>query len=118
MEALLRGGEALVWLGGAAVIGILGHFLLLKTAALLARRTQTVLDDSLVRRCRGPARVIIPLLLVHYALPLIAVSRRVLLFLKQALGLLLIGSIAWLIIKLSGKFTPASCRDSRGIIDT
>lgn len=101
MKAFLHNWEGFVWLGGAIIVGLVVHFCVFKTAELLARRTQTILDDSLVRRCRGPARVIIPLLLVHNVLPLSTLSPRLLVFLKQTFGLLLIASVAWLIIKIT-----------------
>jgi small-conductance mechanosensitive channel len=45
-------------------------------------------------------RLIIPLLLCNFLLPLVELPAETLLFLKQTLSLLLIGAIAWLVIKL------------------
>ena len=104
MNLILQNVEKLVWPLGtlaAAVLGaLLVHHLLFRMLDRLARGTKTILDDSLVRHLRRPARLIIPILAVSFLLPLLTAPPRMLIFLKQTFSLLLIISVAWLLIKL------------------
>jgi small-conductance mechanosensitive channel len=105
MKELIDGLEGLVWpaglLGMAIILGLIGHFLLFKTAQRLSRRTETVLDDLLVKHCRGPSRLMLPLVMFYFLLPVMAAPPRVLAFLTQGLSSLLIVSVAWLLIRLT-----------------
>ena len=105
MKQLLQSWEGAVLPIGVMVAAILtaiaGHYLLFRILDRFAKRTPTALDDSLVRHCRGPARIIIPLLAVHFVIPIIELSPPVLIFCKQTLSLLLIISVAWLVIKMT-----------------
>ncbi len=83
------------------LIAIAVHYVLFKVLDRMARRTDATLDDSLVKHCRRPARIIIPLVAARLVLPIIDLSPRILLFSKQTLSLLLIISVAWLVIKLT-----------------
>ena len=104
MNLILQNVEKLVWPLGtlaAAVLGaLLVHHLLFRMLDRLARGTKTILDDSLVRHLRRPARLIIPILAVSFLLPLLIAPPPMLIFLKQTFSLLLIISVAWLLIKL------------------
>ena len=104
MNVILQNVEKLVWPLGTLVatvlVALLVHHVLFRTLDRLARGTKTIVDDSLVRHLRRPARLIIPILAVSFLLPLLAVSPRILIFLKQTLSLLLIISVAWLLVKL------------------
>lgn len=103
MRELLQSWEAFVRpvgvLGGAVILGLIGHYVLFKIAGSLARRTQTNLAESLVKHCRAPSRIIIPLLTVHLLLPLLRVSPGIDAFIGQAFSILLIIAVAWLIIR-------------------
>jgi len=104
MNVILQNVEKLVWPLGTLVatvlVALLVHYVLFRTLDRMARGTKTIVDDSLVRHLRRPARLIIPILAVSFLLPLLAVSPRILIFLKQTLSLLLIISVAWLLVKL------------------
>lgn len=103
MRELLQSWEAFTRpvgiLGGAVILGLIGHYVLFAVAGSLTRRTQTNLDESLVKHCRGPSRIIIPLLTVHLLLPLLKVSPGIQTFISQTFSILLIISVAWLIIR-------------------
>ena len=104
MNVILQNVEKLVWPLGTLVatvlVALLVHHVLFRTLDRLARGTKTIVDDSLVRHLRRPARLIIPILAVSFLLPLLTVPPRILIFLKQTFSLLLIVSVAWLLIKL------------------
>jgi small-conductance mechanosensitive channel len=103
MKEVLDIWGGLAWppavLGGAIVIGLIGHFVLFRIAGFFSRRTEAVFDDSLARHFRGPSRIIIPALTVSFLIPLMNLSPAMQSLFRQAIGLLLIASVAWLIIK-------------------
>lgn len=88
-------------LGATVVLALAAHYLFFKMVDRLAKSSKRVLDDTLVRHCRAPARIIIPVMAVYFVLPLIRLSPAILVFLKQSLSLLLIASVAWLIISMA-----------------
>lgn len=104
MNVILQKVETLVWPLGMLVAAVLAalvlHYLLFRMLDRLARGTQTIVDDSLVKHLRRPSRFIIPILAVTFLLPFLTVPPRFLIFLQQTFSLLLIISVAWLFIKL------------------
>jgi small-conductance mechanosensitive channel len=100
MNTFFRQWEGLVWLIVAILSGLVVHYAVFKVARVLVRRTPSVLGHSMVKHCRGPMRLVIPLLFCNFLLQLVEFRAGMLLFLKQTLSLLLIGAIAWLIIQL------------------
>ena len=96
----LKQWPAIPWLMGAVVLGLLLHFLLFKIAQFLARRTESDVDDSFVKHCRAPARLILPLLFLNFAFPLIKLPHDFLAFSKQIVSAMLTVALAWLMIRL------------------
>jgi small-conductance mechanosensitive channel len=101
MSDLLKDWQVYIWLLAAVVLGLICHFALFKTAQYISRNSKTVIDDLLVKHCRAPSRLIIPLIFVHFLSPLMDISGGLSVFIKQIFAILFIISIAWLIIKLS-----------------
>lgn len=100
-----------VWAGGgmavAVVFSLIVHYVLFVIAKRFARRTTTVIDDSLIRHGEGPTRLIFPLLAVLLALPLLPIRPEILGPLQHVMGLGLIASVAWGIILLVDVFADA-----------
>jgi len=96
----LKQWPGITWLIGAMVLGLFIHFLFFKIGRVLARRTESDVDDAFIKHCRAPMRFLLPLLFLNFAFPLTTLSPGVLLFLKQIVGFMLTGALAWLIIKL------------------
>jgi small-conductance mechanosensitive channel len=105
MKEILQNWEVLAQvfglLGGAVVIGLVGHYIIFRTAEGITAHTKSALDTSLVRHSRGPFRLIIPLFAVRFVLPLLEISPALLDFIKPVLSLCFIGSFAWLIIRMT-----------------
>ena len=105
MKELLQNWEAItIPLGimtGTILLALVVHYLLFKVLKRFAKRTESILDDALVKHCSGPARLIIPLLAVSFVLTLVKFPSGTVPFLKQTLALLWIVSLAWLVIKLA-----------------
>jgi len=100
MDQVLPNWEGFIWLGGSAVLGVVIHFILFKTAEVFMRKARTVPGESILKHGRGPSRLIIPLLVIHFLLPFMALSPGVLALIRHTFGLLLIVAIGWLIIKV------------------
>lgn len=98
---------ALGAMAGAVVLSLLVHYLLFLLAKRFARKTSTVIDDSLIRHGEGPTRWIFPLLAVLLTVPLLPIRPQVLGPLQHILGLGLIASLAWVIILLAEVFGDA-----------
>ncbi len=96
----LKQWPAVTWLAGAVVVGLVVHYVLFKILRMLARKTESTVDDSFVKHCRAPARLILPVLFCRFTFPLVTLPSEVLLFLKQVAGFILTGALAWLVIKL------------------
>ena len=93
--------ENLIWLVGAAIAGLLVYAMLYWVASMIARRTKTPFDNSTVKHCRGPLRLIIPLLFVQFALPFLSFPKTSEVFLKQVITVAFISSLGWLMVNLT-----------------
>lgn len=83
----------------AVAIGLMIHLVLFWILRRVARRTDTAVDQSFVRRLSRPSRVLFPLLATQFVLPSVVVlSESVLL--RHIMSLLLILNVAWLVIAL------------------
>jgi len=85
----------------AVFLALAAHYVLIKILNRFARRTESSLDDALVKHSAGPARLIIPLLAVSFVPTLVKFPAGILPFFKQTLALLWIVGVAWLVIKLA-----------------
>ena len=98
----------------AALLGLLAHALFYHLADRLGRRIPALLvfDGALIHRTRGPARLLLPVLAVHWALPLLRPLLRpaALSAVDLALHLLLIGAVAWILIAVSFALEDAVVR--------
>lgn len=89
---------AVVLPGTAVAVALLVHGLAYRLLTRFVGRTDTRLDDSIVRRTRGPARLALPLLAVLFVLPTAPVTERLAGLIAHLVGLGLIACIAWAII--------------------
>jgi small-conductance mechanosensitive channel len=93
--------EALALVGGSVLAGLILHSLLFRAVGRLARATQTVADDLLVRHGRAPVRIFVILSVLHLVLPLLRLPAWLQGVVFQALSLGLIVSVAWLIARVA-----------------
>jgi small-conductance mechanosensitive channel len=93
--------RALIVLGIGILLGLLLHWILFKVLQRLARRTDTVLDDSIAEHCRGASRLLVLLLVLQICLPLVTLPAGLATFVPQLAGILLIISVAWLVISFT-----------------
>jgi len=107
MNAIIQHWVGVIWLAGAIVAGLVAYYILFKVAKTLAGRTKSVIDDSMVKHCRGPMRLMIPVLFCYFLLPLVTVPPETLLLLKQALSVILIAAVAWLMKRVINVFEDA-----------
>ena len=105
MEELLESMKGILWpaayLGAAIILGLIVYLVLAKVVRRVAKRTDTVLDDLVVKHCRTPARLIFPALTVHFFLPLLEAPPAATAVLTRFFSVLLILAMAWLVTKLT-----------------
>lgn len=93
---------------GALLAAYLVHRLLFAAGRRFALRTGSVIDDSLVRNGRKPAKLILPLLALFLALPATTLSPHAVGLIRHALGLGMIASVAWVFVMLIDVFEDAA----------
>ncbi len=86
-------------LGGAGIAGLIFQYLLLNLLRRWARRTSSVLDDSIVKRCQKPLKAVVPLITMGLALPKAHLPKGLHGLLAHGIELALILSVAWLLIQ-------------------
>jgi len=105
MNWVVQDSETIIWslalVVGAIVLGLIIHYLLFSAIERMARRTQTILDDSLIKNCRRPLKLIIPLLVVSFSLTLAIVTPSVLAPMKHIISLGIIAAVAWLLVRMT-----------------
>jgi small-conductance mechanosensitive channel len=85
---------------GAVISALIAHYVVFRLAARYAKRSGSIAAASLVKRCRAPSRLILPLLAINVMIPSLRLSPEFLAIVRQTLGLLLIVSLAWLIVRV------------------
>jgi small-conductance mechanosensitive channel len=109
MQLFLEHWQAWLWSGailtGVVVLARIVHHLGFAVAKRMALRTGSVIDDSLVRHGRRPAKWILPLLAIVLVLPFLPLRPGLLESLQHAVGLGLIASIGWVTLLLADVLT-------------
>jgi small-conductance mechanosensitive channel len=89
---------------GALVVARIAHKVLFSAGQRLARRTGSVIDNSLVQHGRKPAKVILPLLALFLALPTTSLPPGPMGIIRHVIALGVIAAVAWLLIILIDVF--------------
>jgi len=100
MDTFLNGWRGLVALFGAAFLGFLLYLILFPVFRIVVKKTKTSIDDALIKHCRSPLRIIIPLLLIQFLLPVMDISPVFHNFIKQSFAVLMMAASAWFVIRL------------------
>ncbi len=96
--------RSLMYFGIFIIVGLVCHHIVFKYIKRVGGRTQTLFDDSFVKHCRKPTQWFLVLIISNFVLPLLKVSPIFLLYLELIIGILLIVSVTWLLIKLTSVF--------------
>ncbi len=91
-------------LGASLLLGMFLYFIFMAGLKKVAKKTKTILDDAIARHCRGPLLISFLLLTVHLGMPLISLGDVTGEVFRKILGIMLIMSIAWLIIRFTRVF--------------
>ena len=94
-------GTIALTVGGSLILGLGAHYLIFAIAGRHAKKTQAILESSLIKHCRGPSKVILPAWTAYFFLPLIEAAPKYVSVLERVLSLALIASAAWLIINIT-----------------
>lgn len=108
MLAILENRPPIVEFLGALVISIVlalvANYILFTILRRISKRSSLIPDGSVNRHCRGVVRLILLLIAVRFVLPFletIGVDKKYVDTLLHIIGLLLIGSVSWFVIKLT-----------------
>ncbi|HET7213978.1 MAG TPA: mechanosensitive ion channel family protein [Terriglobia bacterium] len=89
---------------GAIVLALIAHKILFSAGKRLAKRTGSVIDNSLVEHGSTPARLILPLLALFVALPATSLPPWPMGIIRHIVALGMIAAVAWLLIILIDVF--------------
>ncbi len=89
---------------GALIVARIAHKILFSAGRRIARRTDSVIDNSLVRHGRKPASLMLPLLALFLALPATSLPPGPMGIVRHIIALGMIASVAWLLIILIDVF--------------
>jgi small-conductance mechanosensitive channel len=102
MDAILTIGEdtlySVVVLAVAAAVVLLLHGIVFMILGRIARRTETRLDDAILKHLRGPSRVFVLLLALKIAAPLLRVPADMHGLIDQLTSVLVIAAVTWLVV--------------------
>ena len=99
---------------GSLILGLGIHYLIFTIAERHARRTHGILESSLIKHCRAPAKVILPIWVAYFFLPLIDVAPKYVSFFEHILSLTLVAAAAWLIIRITNVFEDSILNRVKG----
>lgn len=88
-------------LAGAVIAGLIVHNIVFRIMSRIARRTQSVFDDSMVKHLARPARMMAPLVLVYLALQFVSLPAGARMVVDKIVLVLLIATTAWIIVRLT-----------------
>ncbi len=95
------------WIGfvviyaGTLTAGLFLHYLLFRLLKNVAKKTKTIIDDSIVKHCRRVMLWIIILLIFNLVLPFLDISETARGLTEHILSPILIITVAWLLIKIT-----------------
>ena len=89
---------------GALIAARMVHKILFAAGQRLARRTGSVIDNSLIQHGQKPAKLILPLLALFLALPATSLPPGPMGIIRHIIALGMIASVAWLLIILIDVF--------------
>lgn len=105
MSEMLQQWGAIIWslaiVAGSIVLGFVIHYLMFLALERVARQSQTIMDDSFAKNCRRPLRLLIPLLVIGFILPLFTVHPMILALVRRSIIIGLIVAVAWLLVRLT-----------------
>ena len=99
LAALENWERFFLFIAAVLLVGLVGHHLVYGILRRLVKRTESTVDDSFVRRCYRPLQWIVVLLIIRLGARVPAFQGDLPELVNHALGLLMIGMFAWLLIK-------------------
>lgn len=104
MQSSTVGWESWAWTWGGLLVGVvlalLAHTLLYRLLWRIARRSETVVDDALLRHTCAPTRVLLPLIAFSAGLDTVGPSWPELAVLHQIVVIAVIAAMAWAVVGL------------------
>jgi small-conductance mechanosensitive channel len=105
MSEILQQWGTIIWslalLIGAIILGLAIHYLMFSMIERVSRQSHTIIDDSFVKNCRRPLRLLIPLLVVGLILPLFMIAPMILAVIRRSIIIGIIAAVAWLLVRMT-----------------
>lgn len=87
-------------LGAAVIIGITVYWVITYIVSVIASRKSSLHYAAILKQCRGPLRIIFPLIFLSLFLPLLEFPKHAVDILDNVLSVLVVLSFTWLFIRL------------------
>jgi len=96
-------GKPGILIAGAIFLGLLIQIIAFKIAGTVSSKTQTSLDNLIIRYTRAPFRILLPLIFVNLVIPSVqeSASKAEMQYIDKLLAIMLIIGIAWLLMRLT-----------------
>lgn len=91
-------------MAAAVIAGLAIHYLAFALMKHFARRTRTVVDDSVLKNLRRPSQFLLPLIMTSLFLPSLTTPPTVGAPLRHIFSLAVIGAVAWLLVGVTAVF--------------
>lgn len=90
--------EAGGFLIAAVVLALIAHFIIVRILMRVTARTEGLLDDSVLKRWRGPTRLLLPAMAVQLVTPLVDLPPGTLTVLGRSVAIVIIIAVSWMLI--------------------
>lgn len=87
-------------LAAAVIVGLIAHRVFINVVSRIARRTSSLLNDSILSHCRAPSRIVFPFVFVLLSLPLLDFPKLTVKAIEDITFVLLVASVTWFFIRL------------------
>jgi small-conductance mechanosensitive channel len=91
----------------AVVVALVCHYILVKVGGRFARRSASPIDELLVKHFQRPVRWLMVAVAVRMCVDILDIPIGISAFIKHIFGLVLVGLVAWLLIKATYVLTDA-----------
>ncbi|MFZ0612995.1 MAG: mechanosensitive ion channel domain-containing protein [Desulfobacterales bacterium] len=106
MAQFLKVADPWLWPAGflvaAVILVLIGHAVFYRIVARIAARKRASVVESITRRSRKPARVILVLIAVTVSVPALPIRADLASGIDRVVSLVLVAAIAWALIELTG----------------
>ncbi|MEJ2664896.1 MAG: mechanosensitive ion channel [Spirochaetia bacterium] len=94
-------------LAGSFIVGFLLHYLIVLLIKLFTRKTETNIDNIIVRHMKGPLKLLLPVVLFNLVLPYVHINKQAMDVIRELFIILFIIAFAWILTKVTSILTDS-----------